>query len=100
MTYTVYVDDNAHYMDEDSRYKLGDFESLELAKEAARLLLDEWIESSRKPGKPGSDLYKEYCIFGEDPFIVGPDNGRIEFSAREYVRNRTERMWPNEDLTD
>lgn len=98
MSYSVFVDDNFHFRDEEYRYKLGEFESIERAREAAILLLDEWIEANRKPGKTGDLLYKEYCAFGEDPFIVGPDDGRVPFSAWEYVRERTGRMWPNEDL--
>ena len=28
MKYTLYIDDNFHYMDEDERYKAGEFSSL------------------------------------------------------------------------
>ena len=36
MTYTVFVDDNFHYMDKDERYTHGLFETLEAAVEAAK----------------------------------------------------------------
>jgi len=97
MTYTVFVDDNAHYMDEESRYKLGDFETLEAATAAAKKLLDDWIRENRKVGKSGSQLFSEYCSFGDDPYIVGPDQGRTPFSARDYVQNSTKIMWTDDE---
>jgi hypothetical protein len=36
MSYQVFVDDNFHYMEEEHRYLLGEFETLEAAEAACR----------------------------------------------------------------
>ena len=41
--YTVYVDDKFHYMDEDERYKLGEFEDCAAAIAACRRIVDEFL---------------------------------------------------------
>ncbi|HEX4077749.1 MAG TPA: hypothetical protein VHX61_02590 [Rhizomicrobium sp.] len=39
MTYTVFVDDNYHYMDASERYTLGEFETLKAAVDACKLIV-------------------------------------------------------------
>jgi len=40
--YTVFVDDNFHYMDESERYKLGDFPDCASAVAACKKIVDEF----------------------------------------------------------
>ena len=43
-TYTVFVDDNFHYMDESERYKLGEFPDCASAVAACKQIVDEFFE--------------------------------------------------------
>jgi|SRR6266508_2879926 hypothetical protein len=87
MTYRVLVDDNFHYMDEDERYELGAFATLDTAIAAAKAVVDDYLAAAHKPGMTAHKLFKSYTMFGEDPFILGPDQ-REAFSAWEYAKRR------------
>lgn len=97
MTYTVFVDDNSHYMDEEYRYKLGEFETLEAATKAAEELLEKWVKENRSINKTGSQTFSDYCAFGDDPFIIGPDQKKVLFSARDYMKDRTAILWTDDE---
>jgi len=86
-TYSVYVDDNFHYMDESERYKLGTFETCKEAVAACMKIVDEFLEEGYKDGKSFRQLIEEYVFYGEDPFIVSSDKTCF-FSARDYARKR------------
>ena len=82
--YTVYVDDNFHYMDESERYRLGEFDDCASAIAACKRIVDEFLLSNRGECE---DLMATYCMFGDDPFIVS-DDPDCKFSARDYARER------------
>ena len=82
--YTVYVDDNYHYMDESERYKHGDFEDCGAAIAACRKIVDEFLLPNRGQC---DDLLATYLMFGDDPFIL-TDDPDCKFSARDYARER------------
>lgn len=82
--YTVYVDDNFHYMDESERYKLGEFDDCAAAIAACKQIVDECL--LHNCGK-AEDWYVTYLMFGEDPFIH-TDDPICKFSARDYARER------------
>ena len=88
MPYVVMVDDNFHYMDEDERYKLGEFAEAGVAIEHCRRIVDEYLESAYKPGMQSSELWDSYVSFGEDPFILSVDATPVGFSAWDYGRGR------------
>jgi hypothetical protein len=81
--YTVYVDDNFHYMDESKRTILGEFANEEEALAAARKLVDDFLADLETEGKSSEELYKTYVEFGEDPWISG-----VTFSAWDYAKQR------------
>jgi hypothetical protein len=90
--YTVMVDDNFHYMDEDERRTHGTFATVEEANTACRALVDEWLASQYEPGMTAEKLYNSYVSFGEDPFVIGPPGKNMAdiFSAWDYARARVE----------
>jgi hypothetical protein len=88
MTYRVLVDDNFHYMDEDARYELGAFATVDAAIAAAKAVVDDYLEAARRPGMTAQELFESYTMFSEDPFIVGPDQPGEAFSAWEYAKRR------------
>ena len=81
--YTVYVDDNYHYMDEDERYTLGVFDTEEEAVRAAKNVIDKFLPDTCTPGTTAESLYESYVGFGEDPWIPGST-----FSAWDYAREK------------
>jgi len=92
--YGVFVDDNFHYMREEERYKSGDYETLEEAVNECKSMVDEFLERVRKPGMSSNELYDQYCMFGEDPFIHGPGS---DFSASDYARQRCDELCHNQN---
>jgi hypothetical protein len=89
--YTVFVDDNFHYMDESERYMFGTFPSPEAAIEACRQIVDDFLEESCKGLQPSSEaVYEHYVAFGPDPFIVtnDPSIPKVPFSAWTYAREQ------------
>jgi hypothetical protein len=87
MKYTVFVDDNFHYMDEDERYKLGEFDTREEALAAAKKIIEEFLDPAYEPWMTAQEMYEGYVMFGEDPFIV-PDDPADHFSAWDYAKER------------
>jgi hypothetical protein len=90
MPYRVLVDDNFHYMDEDERYELGAFLSLEAAIAAAQAVVDKYLAAAHRPGMTAREVFENYTTFGEDPFILAPDDSGVSFSAWEYAKRRCE----------
>ncbi len=88
--YRVFVDDNFHYM----RDKSGEYETLEEAVNECKSIVDEFLERERKLGMSSNELYDQYCMFGEDPFIRGPGS---DFSARDYARQRCDELCRNQN---
>jgi len=88
--YTVMVADNFHYMDEDERWEYGTFATPEEALAACRKLVDEWLALNHKPGMTAAELYSQYMSFGDDPFIIAPNEAQgAAFSAWDYARERS-----------
>lgn len=94
MSFRVLVDDNFHYMDEDERYELGTFPTLDAAIEAAKAVVDDYLTHAlaQKPGMSADELFASYASFGEDPFVVGPGLNGVPFSARDYARKRCQEL--------
>jgi hypothetical protein len=98
--YTVMVDDNFHYMEEDERWELGTFSTVEEATAACRALVDRSLRESHKPGMTAAQLYDHYTSFGDEPFIVAPPGvPKGVFSARDYARSRVEELCAAEPQT-
>ena len=89
--YTLYVDDNFHYMDEAERYQAGGFESLAEAETRAQQIVDKFLANAYKTGMTAAELYQQYTSFGEDPFIVGGPPAS-DFRAWNYARQRCEEI--------
>jgi hypothetical protein len=88
--YTVFVDDNYHYMDESERYQHGVFETAEEAVAACEKIVDESLQWAYHPGMTSGELMEGYVTFGEDPWISPPPEGG--FSARDYARGRCKEL--------
>ncbi|WP_444451366.1 hypothetical protein ACTTAI_00240 (plasmid) [Rhodobacter capsulatus] len=92
--WTVFVDDNFHFMDEDERYCLGTFDSFDAAVAACRKIVDDFLRNN--PAKTADELYDQFTSFGEDPWIKGPSPATdgLPFSAREYAKQRCNDLRP------
>ncbi len=93
--FELFVDDNYHYMDEQSRYKAGTYSSYDEALARAMAIVDEFLEQNHQPGMTSQELYQGYIGFGEDPFIIPESQPR--FSAWNYARSRCQEICREED---
>ncbi len=89
--YTVLVDDNFHYMDEDERYTAGEFDTYTAAVSECERIVDDFLLDAWSEGMSAEKLHAQYLMFGEDPFVV-PSDGDHRFSARDYARRRCEEI--------
>lgn len=71
--YTVFVDDNFHYMDESERYQLGEFKDCASAIAACKRIVDEFLAGCDLDCTP-AELNHQYVSFGEDPWIRSSDS--------------------------
>lgn len=85
MGYVVMVDDNFHFMDQGSRYRLGDFEDVATAIGRCRSIVDEYLALALQPGMAADELYENYVTFGEDPFICCVEVPAVTFSAWDHA---------------
>ena len=92
MSFKVVVADNYHYMDESENYEHGTFNSLDLAIEEAKRIVDEYLVSVFIQGMSAAELYHSYTSFGADPYIVAKEITGVPFSAFAYARERCEVM--------
>ena len=91
--YTVMVDDNFHYMDEDERWQYGTFAGADEAIAACRHLVEQSLAEFYKPGMTAGQLYAQYASFGDDPFVIASEGCEsVRFSARDYAGERAEAM--------
>ena len=81
------VYDNFHYIDKDERWRLGAFSTLEEARHACMALVEECLSDYYQPSVDAEELYSQYTMFGEDPFILGPGEPG-KFSAWNYAKDR------------
>jgi len=92
--YRVWVDDNYHYMEEDERYKLGEYATYEEALKAARMVVASFFKMNMI-GRPAAELMKEYKSFGEDSWIEtfgGAPEVSPRFSAWTYAEEMSEKV--------
>ena len=88
--YTVFVDDNFHYMDESERYKLEEFADCASAMAACKKIVDEFLTGCGG-NNTDAELYQQYVTSGEDPWISSEDS-ECKFSAWNYARERTKEL--------
>jgi hypothetical protein len=86
--YTVFVDDNFHYMDESERYKLGEFDDCQSAVAACKRIVEEFLAGCDQDNT-AEQIYHQYVTFGEDPWISSEDDRECRFSAWDYARQRS-----------
>jgi hypothetical protein len=85
--YIVYIDDNFHHMDEDERYKAGEFDDCESARKFCMGIVDGFLINAYEPGMDWNTLLNGYKGFGEDPWISTLD-ADCRFSAWDYAEQR------------
>ena len=93
--FELFIDDNYHYTDEQSRHRVGLFASYQEALSKAKAIVDQCLERSHQPGMTSDELFQGYAGFGEDPFILPA--GEPCFSAWDYARERCAELCRDED---
>lgn len=84
--YTVMIADNYHYMGEESEYIVDRYGTWNGAMERCKQIVDDCLKHLHEPGMSAEQLWNQFAMFGEDPFIVPA--GDESFSAWEYARRR------------
>ena len=90
--YTVHIDDNFHYMDEEQRVAAGAHDDLDSAVSACKRIVDRSLLHEYRPGMTADQLYGQYTSFGDDPFIRPAPPGTVLFSAWTYARQRCDEI--------
>jgi len=87
--YTVYVDDNFHYMDENERYTEGEYDSKEEAIAVMKKIVDDCILSAFNQDRSTTAdfLYAGYQMGGVDPWCMGTG-----FMAWDYAKELCEKL--------
>ena len=91
MRYSVYVDDNFHYGEEEERYKLDDYDTCSAAIAACMQIVDEFFRQGYREGISFKELWEGYMLYGEDPFIQS-DDPDCHFSAWTYAKQRCKEL--------
>ena len=96
MRYTVVVDDNRHFADEEFRGEAGPFDTLEEAIAEAKEIVMISLRDVYHPGISAEELYSLYKNWGEDPHIrpdvINAENPLPNFSAWKYAGEQCEEM--------
>ena len=82
--FQLVVDDNAHYMDEESRSMRRVYELEADALRAAHEIVDATLVDEQQSGLHGAELLRQYKQFGDDPSITNST-----FSAWDYATWRS-----------
>lgn len=98
--YTVYVDDNFHYMDESERYKHGETDNLGSAIGVCKQIVDKCLQDIYKDDMSADELYMGYTCMGSDPYIIDSKANAFKstedldpiFSAWTYAKERAKEM--------
>lgn len=86
--FTVRVADNFHYGDEKETYTLGKFATLEEALNQCKSIVDDYLSLNYRDGMSAGELFDQYKMFGEDPYIVEESL----FSAWDYAKARIKEL--------
>jgi hypothetical protein len=96
--FTVWVDDNYHFMDKSYRYQIvDDYDTKDEAIAKCREIVESSIGTNHKKGKSAEELFSGWSMYGESPFIVSsfsisPEYKETIFSASEYAKEFCEKL--------
>jgi hypothetical protein len=88
--FTVFVDDNFHFMDEGAREELASFSSPDEAEAACREIVDAFLTSHWKRGMTAKELFRGWLRYGESPTMAG-------FGACRYAKERCAQLCKDAD---
>ncbi len=85
--YLIKIDDNFHSMDGSVPSPVGSRDTLEEAIEACKRISIESLKSFYEKGITPDEMIKQWCLFGDDPFIQAPADSdvKVPFSARSFI---------------
>jgi hypothetical protein len=81
----VYVDDNAHYMDDSSGRFHAVYDSYEAASRACRFIVESSVNEIFDYDFTEDENYNLYRLYGESPWFEPQGEGEA-FSAQAYAR--------------
>lgn len=100
--YTIYINDNFHYMNPDERITGPTFNTAEEAVAECKRIVDRnlrWLRLGAKDPNDPKGLYRRYVSFGDDPLIKADGPNQKLFSAWTYAEERCKEI-VEEDIND
>ena len=92
--YTVFIDDNFHFMDDSERLRHGEYQTYDEAVDACKKIVNDSLNHLYSPGMSRTELYNQYVSFGDDPY-VSPNGQASHFSARDFAQMQCEVICSN-----
>lgn len=97
--FKVYVAENSHFEDEGERYLKGEYTGCETAVAVCKRIVDDFLLKAHSQGKTEEELWREYTMYGEDPYIVASEEeDPCRFSAWDYAKDRIREIIEKERL--
>ena len=84
--FTVYIDDNFHFMDKSYRIKYAQYDTIEEAIKTCQVITKLSLLDFFKAEMSFKELILRYQTFGDDPWIDNSDG--ITFSAWDYAKEK------------
>lgn len=93
--YTVFTEENEHYMDRSARRMYGEYGTYAEAVAVARMIVDADLREIYRPGMSVESLYRSYTHYGTDAYVVPEEEGE-HFSAWSYAGERSHELCSGE----
>lgn len=87
-TYTVFIDDNFNFMDEEERTTDSVHGTFDAALARAKVIIEQSLHHLRTPSMSAAELLEHYNSFGDDPWIMPTPAGMQRFSAWDHAEKR------------
>lgn len=92
-TYSVFIENNANYSNEDERYRLETYDDCQTALDFCRRKVDNFLIRHFKKGQTARELYDDYTTFGDNLSIVSNKSPQdCTFKAWEYAEERAKEI--------
>ena len=89
--YIVYTEDYFRFMDEDCRFKYGEYKTIEEARNVCEKIIEEDLKDIYEDGMSEKDLVIRYHHHGRDAWIFGA--GKDSFSSKKYFHKKVEELF-------
>lgn len=91
--YHIIVRDNFHYQNPEEEYAIMGFTTETEALAKCQKIVEQDLRDHAKPGRSVKEIFNQYQMFGEDPYIVSPEGmPPVKFSAWNYAEEEAHKF--------